>query len=225
MTASHARRRLSRRWWAPPLAVGAGLVVAAGWGVAAHQPRLPQAGPPPVLAGRQAAAAVQIPRTAAGRDIRHGHSRAEKPAMPVVLPVGAESVSIPGLGVTAAATPETVRAGQLGVPADPARVGWWMPSTAELVIDGHVDTATAGPGALYRTGFLRPGAAITVRTISGSEHWTVDGVRTYAKGQVPAGLFAGYGPRLVIITCGGPFDYATRHYGDNVIAYASLASR
>jgi hypothetical protein len=225
MTASHARRRLSRRWWVPPLAVGAGLVAAAGWGIAAHQPRLPRAGPSPVLAGRQAAAAVQIPQPAAGRDIRHGHSPAEEPAMPAVLPVGAKSVTIPSLGVTAAATPETVKAGQLGVPADPARVGWWMPSTAELVIDGHVDTAAAGPGALYRTGSLSPGAAITVRTADGSEHWTVDGVRTYVKGQVPAGLFAGYGPRLVIITCGGPFDYVTRHYDDNVIAYASPASR
>jgi hypothetical protein len=25
--------------------------------------------------------------------------------------------------------------------------------------------------------------------------------------------------RLVIITCGGPFDYATHHYYDNVVAY------
>jgi hypothetical protein len=198
MTASHARRLLSRRWWVPPLAVGAGLVVAAGWGIAAHQPRLPEAGPSPVLAG-QAAAAVRIPQTAAGRGIRHGRSPAEEPA-----------------------TPETVQAGQLGVPADPAQVGWWMPSTAELVIDGHVDTAVAGPGALYRTGSLRPGAAITVRTTAGIEHWTVDGVRTYPKGQVPAGLFAGYGPRLVIITCGGPFDDVTHHYDDNVVAYASL---
>jgi hypothetical protein len=223
MAASQARRWLSRRWWAPPLAVGAGLVVAAGWGIAAHQPRLPEAGPSPVLA-RQTAAAVRIPQTAAGRGIRHGHSLAEEPAMPAVLPVGAESVTIPSLRVTAAATPETVQAGQLGVPADPAQVGWWMPSTAELVIDGHVDTATAGPGALFRTGSLRPGAAITVGTTVGSEYWTVDGVRTYRKGYVPAGLFAGYGPRLVIITCGGPFDDVTRHYDDNVIAYASPAS-
>jgi hypothetical protein len=176
-----------------------------------------------VLAGR-AAATVRIPQPAAGRGIRHGHRQVAEPAMPAVLPVGAESVTIPSLQVTAAATPETVRAGQLGVPADPARVGWWMPSTAELVIDGHVDAAATGPGALFRTGSLRPGAAITVKTTVGSEHWTVDGVRTYRKGYMPAGLFAGYGPRLVIITCGGPFDYVTRHYDDNVVAYASLAS-
>ena len=143
--------------------------------------------------------------------------------MPAVLPVGAEWVRIPSLNVTAAATPEAVHAGQLGVPSDPAEVGWWMPSTAELVIDGHVDTAAAGPGALYRVGFLHPGAAVVVKTVSGIEHWTVDGVRTYQKGQLPPGLFGGYDSRLVIITCGGPFDYATHHYEDNVVAYASPA--
>jgi hypothetical protein len=112
-------------------------------------------------------------------------------------------------------------AGALGVPANPAEVGWWMPSTAELVIDGHVDTARAGPGALFGVRTLRPGAAVIVKTVSGTEHWKVDGVRTYRNGHVPAGLFSGQGPRLVIVTCGGPFDYATHHYDDKVIAYAS----
>jgi hypothetical protein len=144
--------------------------------------------------------------------------------MPAVLPVGAEQVEIPSLHVTAAATPEAVHAGQLGIPSDPAEVGWWMPSTAELVIDGHVDTAATGPGALYRIGSLRPGAAVVIKTADGTEHWAIDGVRTYQKGQVPAGLFGGYLPRLLIITCGGPFDYATHHYDDNVVAYASPAS-
>jgi hypothetical protein len=27
-------------------------------------------------------------------------------------------------------------------------------------------------------------------------------------------------PRLVILTCGGPFDAATGHYLDNIVAYA-----
>jgi hypothetical protein len=142
--------------------------------------------------------------------------------MPAVLPVGADVVEIPSLHVTAAAIPESVdAAGTLGVPGNPATVGWWMPSTAELVIDGHVDAAGTGPGALFEVRALRPGAAVVVKTVSGTEHWNVDGVRTYRKGHVPAGLFDGQGPRLVIVTCGGPFDYATHHYDDNVIAYAS----
>ena len=120
--------------------------------------------------------------------------------MPAVLPVGAQSIQIPSLQVSAPASPESVTAGALGVPGDPAHVGWWMPSTSELVIDGHVDLEGVGP-----------------------EHWTIDGVRTYQKGRVPAGLLTppGSGTRLVIITCGGPFDYATHHYDDNVVAYGS----
>jgi hypothetical protein len=199
-----AHQQWYRRWWAPPVLTGAALLAVAAWGIQAHRPRLPEAGPAPVLAGApETAVPARIP-------------------VPAVLPVGAGSVRIPSLGVTATATPESVdAAGALGVPGNPAEVGWWMPSTAELVIDGHVDMAGVGPGALFGVRTLRPGAAVIVKTASGTEHWKVDGVRTYRNGHVPAGLFNGQGPRLVIVTCGGPFDYPTRHYDDKVIAYAS----
>jgi hypothetical protein len=143
--------------------------------------------------------------------------------MPAVLPVGAQSILIPSLQVSAAAVPESVTDGALGVPGSPAEVGWWMPSTAELVIDGHVDMEGTGPGALYEVRNLHPGAGVSVQTADGPENWTIDGVRTYQKGQLPVGLFSWQGAdaRLVIITCGGPFDYATHHYYDNVVAYAS----
>lgn len=143
--------------------------------------------------------------------------------MPAVLPVGAESMQIPSLQISASALAESVTDGALGVPGNPAEVGWWMPAPAELVIDGHVDMEGIGPGALYQVRNLRPGAAVTVQTANGREHWTIDGVRTYQKGHIPAGLFNGHqtAARLLIVTCGGPFDYATHHYHDNVIAYAS----
>jgi hypothetical protein len=145
--------------------------------------------------------------------------------MPAVLPVGAQSVRIPSLQISAPASPESVTAGDLGVPADPADVGWWMPSTSELVIDGHVDMEETGPGALYEVRNLRPGARVVVQTAGGPEDWIIDGVRTYQKGRVPPGLFRwqGTAARLVIITCGGPFDYATHHYYDNVVAYGSVS--
>jgi hypothetical protein len=128
--------------------------------------------------------------------------------------------------VSATASPESVTAGALGVPDNPHDVGWWMPSTAELVIDGHVDMEGAGPGALYEVRNLRPGAQVVVQTANGPEHWTIDRVRTYQKGQVPPGLFRwqGNAARLVIMTCGGPFDFATHHYYDNVVAYGAVTS-
>jgi hypothetical protein len=139
--------------------------------------------------------------------------------------VGASSVAIPSLQISAAAAPVSAMDGALGVPADPAHVGWWMPSSSELVIDGHVDMAGVGPGALYEVRNLRPGAQVLMQTASGPEHWTIDGVRTYTKGHLPPRLFHWQGTtgRLVIITCGGPFDAATHHYFDNVVAYASVS--
>ena len=205
----------------PPLvgpAGGAGLTLlaVAAWGILVHQPRLPNAGPAPALAQPARATAAAAPSAARP-------AVPPAPAMPAVLPVGAQSIQIPSLQVSAPASPESVTAGALGVPGDPAHVGWWMPSTSELVIDGHVDMEGVGPGALYEVRNLRPGARVTVQTTAGAEHWTIDGVRTYQKGRVPAGLLTppGTGIRLVTITCGGPFDYATHHYADNVVAYGS----
>jgi hypothetical protein len=221
--AATGRVKRYRLWWAPPVLIGAALLAVAAWAIHSHRPRLPEAGPPPVLAGAPQTAPARIPAAAAGSvKMRSRVSAGAVPPMPAVLPAGAERVKIPSLDVTAAATPESVdAAGELGVPGNPAEVGWWMPSTAELVIDGHVDMAGVGPGALFRVRALRPGAAVVVETAGGTEHWKVDGVRTYRNGHVPAGLFNGQGPRLVIVTCGGPFDYATHHYDDKVIAYAS----
>lgn len=206
-------RRL-RIWRTAPAIIGFGLLAVAGWGFATHQPRLPEAGPAPVLGTAPALVSPVRPVSPAG-------AFPAQPPLPAVLPVGATSVRIPSLHLRAAAVPELVRSGILGVPPDPVQVGWWMPSTGELVLDGHVDMAGYGPGALFELRSVHPGAAVTVQTANGTEHWTVDGVRTYQKGHVPARLFTGPGPRLVVITCGGPFDQATHHYDDNVVMYAS----
>jgi hypothetical protein len=215
-----AHRWLRRHWWVFPAGAGLTLLAVAAWGIGVHQPRLPHAGPAPALAQPARATAAASP-AAAPSAARPAVPPA--PAMPAVLPVGAQSIQISSLRVSAPASPESVTAGALGVPGDPAHVGWWMPSTSELVIDGHVDMEGVGPGALYEVRNLRPGARVTVQTTAGAEHWTIDGVRTYQKGRVPAGLLTppGTGTRLVIITCGGPFDYATHHYDDNVVAYGS----
>jgi hypothetical protein len=55
-------------------------------------------------------------------------------------------------------------------------------------------------------------------------NWSLTATSTGRARDVPAALFTGTGPRLVIMTCGGPFDSATHHYDDNVVVYASPAS-
>jgi hypothetical protein len=51
-------------------------------------------------------------------------------------------------------------------------------------------------------------------------------VREYAKAEYPASAI--YGPTdyaaLRVITCGGDYDPATRHYLSSVVVYASLVS-
>lgn len=222
---AHQRRNI-RRWWAPPVMAALALFGVAAWGYLAHRPHLPSAGPAPAWA--QPARATRAPALRAPATARAGTAPPavpSAPAMPAVLPVGAQSVSIPSLRVSPSAVPESVSDRTLGVPADEAQVGWWMPSTSELVIDGHVDLEGAGPGALYEVRNLRPGAQVVIQTTGGPEHWTIDGVRTYRKGELPSGLFhwSGASARLVIVTCGGPFDDATHHYADNVVAYGSLS--
>jgi hypothetical protein len=41
------------------------------------------------------------------------------------------------------------------------------------------------------------------------------------KEKLPTDIYSRRGrPRLVLVTCGGPFDEATRHYRDNVVVTA-----
>ncbi len=140
---------------------------------------------------------------------------------------------IPLLGVDAPIVPvATGTTGELGVPDDPQIVGWWQvggaPGAAGAagVLDGHVDTARDGAGALFRAAALRPGDAIAVETRAGvTDGFVVRTVRRYAKAALPLEVFrAGADPQLVLITCGGRFDHSTRQYSDNIVVVATAQS-
>jgi hypothetical protein len=213
---------------------GVTLIAVGAWGVAGHHARLPTAGPPPHLgaatqgpapagSGPPAASSPTRVRTVPRQDRRTPGSAVSSTTTVPQLSPGASRVVIPSLQIDAAVTAVTESpVGALGVPDDPTTLGWWMPEPSVLVLDGHVDSALTGPGALFELRDLKPGAEIVVDPPSGGpERWHLDGLRTYVKGHLPVALFYQPGPRLVIVTCGGPFDYATHHYYDNVVAYAS----
>jgi Sortase domain len=139
------------------------------------------------------------------------------------------TLTIPALHVEATVLPVSTSYGALGVPDDPTRVGWWTGSalpgapSGSVVIDGHVDSAAAGPGALFRLADLHPGEPIQITTTTGDQHpYIVTGRRVYPKaGGLPPDLFATTGPsRLVLISCGGPFDRTTGSYLDNIAVFA-----
>lgn len=153
-----------------------------------------------------------------------------RPAPPVAADFGfiPDQLSIARLGVIARATSVVVGAGgALGVPEDPRTVGWWAggprPGTDQgtAVFDGHVDSATAGEGALFELRRISVGDFVTVSGPGGHAAYRITGVREYDKGALPSSaLFVATGsPRLVLITCGGPFDAATHHYRDNIVAF------
>jgi hypothetical protein len=94
------------------------------------------------------------------------------------------------------------------------------------VIEGHVDSYQ-GPAVFFRLGALRPGDTIYVTLADGDMAiFRVTGVREYLKTRFPAKII--YGPTnyaaLRLITCGGAFDSATRHYLSSTVVFASLAS-
>jgi len=91
-----------------------------------------------------------------------------------------------------------------------------------ILIAGHVDSATAGAGAFFRLKDARPGAQITVRTSAGRTHtYRVVSVQNYLKRKLPPSFYSLRGrPRLVLVTCGGPFIESEGHYRDNVVVVA-----
>jgi hypothetical protein len=117
--------------------------------------------------------------------------------------------------------------GGLEVPDDPAVLGWWRDGArpgagrGTVVIDGHVDTRRQGPGALYRLRDMPLGALVELTGAAGAQRYVVRAVHSYPKAALPPDLFDRTGrPRLILISCGGSFDNATRQYADNIVVYA-----
>ena len=92
------------------------------------------------------------------------------------------------------------------------------------VILGHVDSFT-GISVFFYIKTLRRGNQIKVMRANGSTAvFTVDGVQKVVKTAFPTSDVYGQVkyPGLRLITCGGPFDTATRQYLDDIVVYAHL---
>jgi hypothetical protein len=155
---------------------------------------------------------------------------ASSPRPAAISPAPPALLSLPALHVEASVEDVTLTGNALGVPTNPAQVGWWVGSApagaaaGSTVIDGHVDSKAYGLGALYNLYKLAPGDPVTVTTITGSVvAYRVYARQTYLKSAgLPDDLFVTSSPaRLVLITCGGAFDSATGHYESNVVVLAN----
>ena len=117
--------------------------------------------------------------------------------------------------------------GELGVPDDVMQLGWWKAGASPgapqgtVVVDGHVDSRTQGRGELFALERASVGDIVKVTTTHGEFRYRVAARVTYRKASLPGEIFSTGGrQRLVLITCGGPFDSGTGHYADNVVVYA-----
>lgn len=156
------------------------------------------------------------------------------PAAPVpaargVVPV---AVTLPARGTSAPVVAVGTRPdGGLVIPEPPTSVGWWAPGalagsgTGSVVLAGHVDSREAGLGMFAVLPHLAVGEPVRLRGADGRDvDYRVVARREYPKAALPPEVFARDGaPRLVLITCGGRFDAASRSYDDNVVVYAEPA--
>jgi sortase (surface protein transpeptidase) len=208
--AAHARLLSAAMLGAGLLAVGAG---AAGL-VAARASSPPSVRLKPV--------AAPSGRTVAPLSVSAVQQQTPKPV----------SLTIPAIGVKAPIINLGLnRNGTLQVPSTTTVVGWYTGSprpgaTGSAIIAGHVDSRT-GPGVFFWLRKMRPGERIYVRRADGTlAVFTVTVVHLYAKSDFPTTTV--YGPvpdaELRLITCGGTFDYTTRHYLSNVVVYARLST-
>ena len=121
--------------------------------------------------------------------------------------------------------------GSIQVPplADHNLAGWYDRSVTPgqdgtSIILGHVDSFT-GPSVFYSIKDLTRGELVEgVRADGRAATFSVDGVQEVAKATFPSGMIYANTryPGLRLITCGGPFDTATRQYLDNIVVYTHL---
>lgn len=138
------------------------------------------------------------------------------------------SIRLARLGVQAMLRAVSIDADHvnLHVPNDIRTAGWWADGsspgarTGATLIAGHVDSARRGAGAFYPLTRARRGDAIELRTADRRTHrYRVTSIQRVRKDRLPSSVFSREGsPRLVLVTCGGPF--ADGHYRDNVIVTA-----
>ena len=146
---------------------------------------------------------------------------------PIDTNASAYRLQIPTLAVDAPIVAVDVDdKGVLGVPGDPAEIGWWaegpIPGSGRgtSVLAGHVNTANRGPGALIGIEDLEPGDQIVIVGWDNTTTFEVESIEQYPRSDLPAEAFAqARTGRLALVSC-GDLNESTGEYRNNVIVYA-----
>jgi hypothetical protein len=143
-------------------------------------------------------------------------------------------IEIPKIHANAPIVPVgTSSDGELEIPLNPKIVGWWRygakpgATVGTAILAGHINYAGV-TGEMAAIGQLNPGDKVYVFGKQNAQRrhevrFTVTGVRTYHKTHLPyRQIFSQKSAgRIVIVTCGGPFDSSTGNYLDNIVVYAT----
>jgi hypothetical protein len=175
----------------------------------------------------QALGAPPSPSVATAGPPRVG-ARPAVPAGPEQRPAPVR-LAVPARGVDTAVDPVGVEPdGQMTIPADVDRVGWYRfgpaPGDAgSAVIAGHVDDREQGLGAMAPLRQAAVDDEVVVTDVAGTQsRWRIVSREVIEKQVLPLDrLFARDGPpRLTLVTCGGPFLAEFGSYRDNVVVVA-----
>lgn len=162
--------------------------------------------------------------------------RADRARLTVPSADAPARITIPALGIHAPVDRDeiSVRTGQVEIPADIHRVGWWQDGaapasrTGTTLLFGHIDLEGEGPGAFYMLALAGEGKRsvkgdlVRLQTGGGKLYsYRITGVSRMPKRRLPTSIFTKSGSRrLVMVTCGGPYDAKTHHFLDNVVVTA-----
>jgi hypothetical protein len=124
----------------------------------------------------------------------------------------------------------TGRDGELMLPENINRAGWWDGGSrlgdpyGAVVIAAHVDSTTQGLGRFAELLSMHAGDIVKVRSADLRETFRVTSAKLVPKTALTAGSYAYSGrgsPRLVLLTCGGTYDSAHGGYQYNMVVVAT----
>ena len=193
-----------------------------------------------VIVGGTAGLLLTHHSTPALRPVAAGVAALPAPTGPIVAPPQSAaaqvarpvSLTIPLIGVkTNLITLGLAAGGAMQVPSTSTVAGWFTGSprpgaVGSSIIVGHVDSKS-GPGIFFRLPELQKGDDVYVKRSDGTTaEFRVTEVQEYPKDQFPTETVFGPTPdaELRLITCGGAWDAATRHYLSNTVVYATEVS-
>ncbi|GHG27243.1 class F sortase [Streptomyces filamentosus] len=208
--------------------IGVCLTVLLGLTLARNGPGAPaDFGADPVRASAPAAS----PRPPGGRSSHAPAPAVRDRAAAIPAPV---SVRIPRLRLAAPVEAVGVAPdGQVAVPDDPARAGWYRfsPSPGAVagssVVVGHVDATGRGLGVLAALSEVREGDEVVVdRRDRSTTTYRITSRRTVAKDALAgSGAFRREGPPvLTLITCAGPYLPEAGGYQNNLVVTAAAVA-